>query len=624
MRNHLCSQPVNAFMRLGVAVLLLALLSAGLSGCFGGPDDQPDEDERSTLDWTPCQHPWPCADGSEWLANLTGPFDLLPVESATVESHDGTLLDGGIWRPDLPDGVGAPVVLQTTPYLGTCSYQSIGSLDPSCPGSPRAEARIQSTTVSGDLIAQGYAVAIFSVRGTGGSGGCYDPWGLDEQLDQVALVEWLADQPWSNGRVAMTGLSYSGTTPWGAAIHTPDALKAITVGGIVTDAYIGAASPQGAIRLGAGLFQAGTAAANSLQPPLSGFGSYAPVASERLCPGVADALTAVQQAETTDDRNEPWFQERRLVDRFGDVESAVLVMHGFQDASFHRYQEDIIWDALPNAPKAFLLGQWGHTVRFEDHLDQYEHGEGWYDLALRWYDFWLKGLGDPPPRLGNVDYEVSDGTWRNDTAWPPTAAQEEALYLSGETLSPAQGGDGRSLDLTPIDDDSTSCADDPAVSPNDAPPQLVFAAEAATTGTVIAGNPYALLEITASQPRGLFGAALFVAGPSWNCEDGGELSFLTNAAVDLRFHAGNMQGTDFPTDTPIVVRMDFYNIAHHIEPGQRLVLILRNADDLMGQHANSALTVHGTSQLVVPLIEGALGGVAPPEDAPPRPFLPAS
>ena len=58
------------------------------------------------------------------------------------------------------------------------------------------------------------AVAIFNVRGTGNSGGCFSWLGPAEQRDQAFLVEWLAKRPWSNGRIGMMGLSYHGTTPW--------------------------------------------------------------------------------------------------------------------------------------------------------------------------------------------------------------------------------------------------------------------------------------------------------------------------------------------------------------------------------------------------------------------------
>jgi hypothetical protein len=48
--------------------------------------------------------------------------------------------------------------------------------------------------------------------------------------DAAALIDWIAAQPWSDGRVGMYGGSYSGFTAWAAAKHMPRPLRAIMVG----------------------------------------------------------------------------------------------------------------------------------------------------------------------------------------------------------------------------------------------------------------------------------------------------------------------------------------------------------------------------------------------------------
>ena len=59
---------------------------------------------------------------------------------------------------------------------------------------------------------------------------------LYDGVDAAALIEWIAAQPWSDGRVGMYGGSYSGFTAWAAAKHMPKALKAIMVGAPVAPA----------------------------------------------------------------------------------------------------------------------------------------------------------------------------------------------------------------------------------------------------------------------------------------------------------------------------------------------------------------------------------------------------
>lgn len=52
---------------------------------------------------------------------------------------------------------------------------------------------------------------------------------VTEGDDAVAVIEWIARQPWSDGRVAMLGDGYSGYTAWAAASRRPSALKAIAL-----------------------------------------------------------------------------------------------------------------------------------------------------------------------------------------------------------------------------------------------------------------------------------------------------------------------------------------------------------------------------------------------------------
>jgi X-Pro dipeptidyl-peptidase len=78
-----------------------------------------------------------------------------------------------------------------------------------------------------DLVSKGYVVVFADVVGTGNSGGCYDYGGKRERETGYDLVEWIAKQKWSTGKVAMTGGSYNGTTAWAAAVEQPPHLTTI-------------------------------------------------------------------------------------------------------------------------------------------------------------------------------------------------------------------------------------------------------------------------------------------------------------------------------------------------------------------------------------------------------------
>ena len=77
----------------------------------------------------------------------------------------------------------------------------------------------------GRLYAErGYQVVIQSCRGTFGSGGEWVPV-RNEQADGQATLEWVAAQPWFDGRLVMWGASYLGMTQWAVAEDAPDFLQ---------------------------------------------------------------------------------------------------------------------------------------------------------------------------------------------------------------------------------------------------------------------------------------------------------------------------------------------------------------------------------------------------------------
>jgi putative CocE/NonD family hydrolase len=77
-----------------------------------------------------------------------------------------------------------------------------------------------------ECAAQGYVGVVAYTRGTHGSPRHIVPYQHDGD-DARAVINWIAKQPWSDGRVGMYGDGYSGFTPWAAAKRLPPALKAI-------------------------------------------------------------------------------------------------------------------------------------------------------------------------------------------------------------------------------------------------------------------------------------------------------------------------------------------------------------------------------------------------------------
>src|SRR5580704_1502596 len=117
---------------------------------------------------------------------------------------DGTVLLADRWYPTDESG-GRPTVLIRTPY-GRALIGPLGRL--------YAERR--------------YQVVIQSCRGTFGSEGDLVPV-RHEQADGHATLEWVASQPWFDGRLVMWGASYLGMTQWAIAEDAPNFVKALNL-----------------------------------------------------------------------------------------------------------------------------------------------------------------------------------------------------------------------------------------------------------------------------------------------------------------------------------------------------------------------------------------------------------
>lgn len=633
-----------------VSAMMVALVFAG---CLGA--DEPDEVAAGT-------HPYPAQDGSEWPvtdgAVLTGPFALREVLHVKVPSFDGVELDGWVVLPDLPDGVRAPVMLWSAPYFGQCAFlpDTTNPTDyPVCHYDIGSDPELWnandiSEAVPVDFLREnGYAVAIFNVRGTGNSGGCFEWFGPDEQQDQAVLVEWLGTQDWSNGRVGMMGLSYHGTTPWEAAIQNPEHLKTIVVAGMVSDAYTFSATPQGAYFSTIGVFETHFALRVTLSPPLNApvehwTVEHLPVMPDRVCDETLEVLTGHTTEAFRDDRNGAYWDARRLIDRFPDITTSVFLTHGFLDlfGSGHQQQENAAWNVLPLAPKRMLEGQWPHQMP-KPGVGSIEQDE-WHAMLLPWLDYWLKGLGEAPPRVGLVDYEDGTGEWHTSTAWPPVEAHEEVLFLTADGLNPEPGASGASFVSYPTvgGTEAILCGGanflptDAATNALFGSPGTVYLSDPAPADLFLAGNPYAYLQISSSQIGGLVSLHLYDAGTDLDtdCADGvpDDVDHWASGTADLRFHDGVFTGHDFPVNEPTPVRIDITNFAEVLHEGHRLAVVASYGDllDRTGQPWTPSITLApgatadalDASHIVLPFVTGTLGGAEPTLDYPPRPFVP--
>lgn len=166
------------------------------------------------------------------ISGAPGPlFHDVARSSLYVPVRDGTRLAVNLYRPAVagrPSTTPYPVIFVFTPYRGR--YRD-------------AKGAIVETGLSEQLGLKGltdygYVVAVADIRGKGASFGHRRGFqDRTEALDGRDLVQWLARQPWSTGKVGMLGCSYLGGTTVQVASTTPPALKAIFTAASDLDKY---------------------------------------------------------------------------------------------------------------------------------------------------------------------------------------------------------------------------------------------------------------------------------------------------------------------------------------------------------------------------------------------------
>ena len=123
-----------------------------------------------------------------------------------VAMPDGVRIACRIYRPDAEGQF--PTLYAASPYQ--YEYDHV----PALPLFPWKE-----TGPIEFYVSRGYVYIHADVRGSGRSEGEYAFLSQTEQMDSYHTIEWIAAQPWSNGRVGGIGQSYFGFSQWLMAVN---------------------------------------------------------------------------------------------------------------------------------------------------------------------------------------------------------------------------------------------------------------------------------------------------------------------------------------------------------------------------------------------------------------------
>ncbi len=259
-----------------------------------------------------------------------------------VVARDGTRLSTDLYLP--ASGTRAPAVLIRTPYDNTLPF----------------------LVEKGRRLADhGYVVAIQDCRGRFDSDGTYEPF-RTEGPDGFDTIEWLAAQPWCDGRVGMAGRSYAGWTQWTAALERAPHLRAIVPRAMAPDLHRGLVWRGGAFNLGVLMLWGLTTSGRSMQE----IDRLDWIEAFRTLPLTEAAATASQDVEhwrwwlDHPLRDDAW-ADGQLVPMSG-LDVPALVMGGWYDL----YADDMLtaWaelrasDSAAAAGSRLVVGPWPHAL----------------------------------------------------------------------------------------------------------------------------------------------------------------------------------------------------------------------------------------------------------------------
>jgi uncharacterized protein len=151
------------------------------------------------------------------------PAGTLRDTALYVKMRDGVQIAADVWLPpDYQVGQKLPVLLRTTRYGRDGEFGWAYRLAVALKQVDPHDQQIDY------LNGRHFVVILADTRGSGASGGHRESeFSREEISDLGELVNWAANQPWSNGRVGTFGNSYEGATAELAAVANLPALKAV-------------------------------------------------------------------------------------------------------------------------------------------------------------------------------------------------------------------------------------------------------------------------------------------------------------------------------------------------------------------------------------------------------------
>ncbi|MEU9324981.1 CocE/NonD family hydrolase [Streptomyces canus] len=476
-------------------------------------------------------------------------------DDVRIPLPDGTLLYARVWRPLTPEPV--PAILEYLP------------------------SRLTDWTAPRDwqrhpwYAGHGYASVRVDVRGHGNSEGVPgDEYSATELADGVEVVNWLAAQPWCDGRVGMFGIAWGGFNSLRIAALAPEPLKAVVTVCATNDRYDNDVHYMGGSVLAVDMhaWSATMLAFVSRPPdPLHVGDAWRDMWLGRL-EQVDPFIHTWLDHQTRDD----YWRHGSVCEDYGAIDAAVLAVGGWHDP----YRDTVLRlvEHLPAERVRGLIGPWSH--QYPDRGLPPGPAIGFLQETLRWWDQHLKGVDtgvmrEPLLRAYVSDshppatvYDTLPGRWVGEPTWPSPNVTTVSYGLQGPPVlvrSPQHTGVdagrffpfGNDADLPPDqrEEDARSACFEFAVGEE----------------TWVLGRPRVRLRVTSEVSRGQVVARLCDVAPD------GSSTLVTRGVLNLSARHGRDRAVPWEPGATQEVSFELNGIGYAFPPGHRIRLAVSSA-----------------------------------------------
>lgn len=490
-------------------------------------------------------------------------------EEIYIVMPDGVRLAARLWKPASAEQHPVPAILEYIPYR------------------KRDDTRHRDEQIHPYLAANGYAAIRVDMRGSGDSEGLLlDEYLPIEQQDGVAVVGWLAEQPWCTGNVGMFGLSWGGITSLQIAALAPPALKAIIPVGASVDRYYDDACyfvgcfPGETVGWGSVMF-----GYNSRPPDPVIFGpKWRQAWLDRLNSTPMFLQTWLEHQR----RDDYWLQGTICTD-YSRIKVPVYAISGWNDCwpnTVLRLMENL------DTPCKGLLGAWSHMYPDQAHPGPAANFGG---EALRWFDRWLKEIDNGVELEAPLTCYIQDraaidpmddhrpGRWVDVAAWPASDQSLAAFFPTSDGLrSSPSTSDGIAPVNSPLSVGKMSGEYMPlAQEHNDASlpgnqreedaGSTTFDTEPLAEPLEFLGTPRITLNVASSAPCGLVAVRLCDVSPE------GDSALITYGILNLAQREGREGPRPVEPGKRYQVSVRLNDVGYRIAKGHRLRLAVSNS-----------------------------------------------